>query len=217
VNAGQVDAAAERCTSKSYNAIPDRNVRQPSTAIERRLSNGSNRPRNIDTCQAGGLERKSLDVCNGGRDGQIGKRLARIEGAMSDSGDAVWNCYAARLAFGPLQQRRLIFVEQDSIHAAIELIIRVDDYLSHAAAKQEGIVSKVGDATVNENVRQTGADPKRIPADTGNALRNCHLGKALTTVEGDIANANDAVRKRHTTQTFANKERVVRDTGDRAG
>jgi hypothetical protein len=89
------------------------------------------------------LKRINLDVCNGSRDGQISERVTGIEGALSDSGDAVWDYHASKLAFGPLQQRRLIFVEQDSVHAAVKLVVRVNDYLCHAAAKQEGIVSKV--------------------------------------------------------------------------
>ncbi len=116
----QAAAIKERLSTDARDAGGDGDVGQAGAVKERRVPNAGDAVPDCDTGQVGaGIERKATDADDAAGNRDAGQPGAGREPREFDVGDGAGNRIASSLAAGALEEISLVFVEQNSICAAV--------------------------------------------------------------------------------------------------
>src|SRR5207248_1512440 len=110
-------------------------------------------------------------------DGKVSEDNAGFECARANGDNAAGERVAATAAIRPLDQRGLVFVEQDTIHAAVKGAARIHDYCCQPGVAKERSGANGDDALGNADAGQKGASGKRVVPDRGYAVANSQVSQ----------------------------------------
>ncbi len=157
------------------------------------------------------------DILQAGGQDYSGQLAAIGERAQSDfcatTGQVIAPCLARRI----LDERKLIFIEQNSVHTAEEGTRRIHRDCGQVGAGREWRPIENTDAAGNEHRRQTVAIGEGGSSNAGDAVGDREGGQTGAGIKRPVPDVGDAAGKGDTGQAGARIERIVSDVGNVAG
>lgn len=214
-DAGQVGAGVKCIITNAGDAIWDRDAGQTNAGIKRTAPNTRNAIADRDAGQVGaGAKCRIPDIGDAVRDRDAGQVGAIIECIIPDANDSVgYRIVASNFARQILDERGLVFIEQNPVHTTIRGVKCTHLDRAHAGATRERKIHDIGDTIWNRCVGKTNTFKECSFSNAGNAVADRDVGQVPTTVEG-TANAIHAVGDCDINHAGAFPERRVTDVGD---
>ena len=191
-NGGKAAAVGVRALADGGDAGRDGYIGQAGAVVERKVADCGDAGGDGYTGQVGAVDKRIvIDGGDTGGDGYAGQSCAEKKRMVADGGDGGGDREVAGLAARALDECRLEFVVQDSVHTAERDVGRVHSNGGKAATEVEHLCADGGDAGRDGYIGQAGAEVERKVADLGDAGGDGYAGQAGAGEERSVADGGD--------------------------